>query len=231
MICYKLTDQNYQTKNNTQWGIDVTHTLPQKSNPVMCSEDVLHYYRSWELALMINPEHANIQNPVLWEAESDNDAISDWGKSACFTLTTKRIIRVNLSDKQYTNIRVRFAIYCAMTVYKNPAFTLWANNWLSGKDRTTAAAEAAAEAAEAWAAAEAAEAWAAAWAAWAAAWAAWAEAEAAEAASASAAAEAAAEAASEAAWAAAASAEAWAEIDFDALAKQAWREEFMEVKL
>src|SRR5205823_448610 len=56
-----------------------------------------------------------------------------------------------------TEQKVRFAILCALEVYKEPSFVAWAADWMSGKDRIQRAAEAAAEAAEA-EAAEAAEA-------------------------------------------------------------------------
>jgi len=38
--------------------------------------------------------------------------------------------------KVTTEQRVRFAILCALKVYKKKKFTQWANRWLSGKDRT-----------------------------------------------------------------------------------------------
>jgi hypothetical protein len=122
---------------------------------------------------------------------------------------------------------VRFAILCALSRKQSKSFTTWAHDWLSGADRTRAAARAAAWAAAraaeeaaaraARAAAEAAEARAAARAAaWAAeARAAWEAAEAAEAAARAAAAEA-------ARWAEAAEA---ATIDLIALARQAVRDE------
>ena len=77
-----------------------------------------------------------------------------------------------------------FGIRCGLAVYFEPTWVQWANDWLSGKDRSAWAATKAAEAARAaesaaraaesaWAATRAAEsAWAAAWAADDAAWAA-----------------------------------------------------------
>ncbi|KKM64702.1 hypothetical protein LCGC14_1498680 [marine sediment metagenome] len=43
------------------------------------------------------------------------------------------------------NQRVNFSILCAMEVYIESEWTTWANNWLSGKNRTNAAAYTAAE--------------------------------------------------------------------------------------
>ena len=39
-----------------------------------------------------------------------------------------------------TNARVRFAILCALKVYNEPSYTAWAEDWLSGKDRSESAA-------------------------------------------------------------------------------------------
>ena len=62
-----------------------------------------------------------------------------------------------------------FAIRVAMTVYKDEPWTLWANRWLDGTDRSESAAESARSAAEsAWSAA--------AWSARSASWSAWSEA-------------------------------------------------------
>jgi len=40
-----------------------------------------------------------------------------------------------------TEQRVKFAILCAKAVYKDEAFNLWADRWLSGDDRTLQSAE------------------------------------------------------------------------------------------
>jgi hypothetical protein len=92
-----------------------------------------------------------------------------------------------------TTQRVAVAIMCAVAVHSDPIFCAWAQKWLSGEDRSAAAARAA------WAAARAAAAWESSTATWAAQEAAWAT------------------AASVAAWAAAAAtaarAAAWAAQD------------------
>jgi len=69
--------------------------------------------------------------------------------------------------------RVECAIVGSLFVYHEPAYVIWAEGWLSGRDRSAEAA--AASASEAWAAWEAAAAavWAARGAAWAARGAAW----------------------------------------------------------
>ena len=75
--------------------------------------------------------------------------VDDGMKVGCKTLTTIRQIPV---PKIPAEQRVEIAIRCVLLVYKEEAWVKWANDWLSGKDRTLGAAraaEAAARAAEA----------------------------------------------------------------------------------
>ena len=197
---YKLTDEKFQSNNNTQWGEGITHKATGKGD-TLCSSDVIHVYDHPLKAAMFNPIHANFQNPVLWTCHVKKIVANDTLKVGVKECTT--IKRISL-PKITTNQRVRFAILCALKVYNDKDFVTWAGNWLSGKNKT---AEAAARAA--WATG-------AAWAAWAAG-AAWA-AEAAGAAGAAGAARAAG-AAAEAAWAAEAT-----DIDFVALIKKVMKD-------
>jgi hypothetical protein len=88
---YKLTDSKGQTRNHTQWGNGITHELPEKPNPRLCSGDVLHAYKNINLAFLLNPIHAIYTNPVLYLAEGEI-AVEDWGKVGCFGLTTVKEI-------------------------------------------------------------------------------------------------------------------------------------------
>ncbi|MDD5220897.1 MAG: hypothetical protein PHV11_10045, partial [Candidatus Bipolaricaulis sp.] len=163
MKYYKLTDQDKKTHGDTEWGEHVTHKATGKGKE-LCTEDVIHVYDHPLKAAMFNPIHAYISNPKLWECRVRRVVANDKLKVGVKICTT--IKEISLPEIT-TNQRVRFAILCALKAYPEPSFVEWANNWLSGKDRSQAA-EAAAWAAEAaaWAAAGAAE--AAAWAAWAA---------------------------------------------------------------
>ena len=178
---YKLTDQNNQTMNCTQWGKGVTHQTTGIPSG-LCSEGWLHAYEHPLLAVLFNPIHANFRNPRLWEAEGEGELLRERQlKCGVTKLTTVKEMQL---PEVTTEQRVRFAILCCKAVCEDEKWNAWADKWLSGEDRSESSAEAAsaaaAEAAEAaWAAAwaEAAEAasWAAArvaaWAAWAAAWA------------------------------------------------------------
>jgi len=136
MKYYKLTDENYQTENNTQWGENVTHKAKGKGNN-LCSEDVIHVYDHPLKAAMFNPCHANFSDPILWECRVKKVVANDKlavGVKQCTTIRQIPLPEIT------TNQRVRFAILCALEVYHDEGFTTWANNWLSGKDRTSEAA-------------------------------------------------------------------------------------------
>ena len=155
MKVYKLTDYNNQTRNNTQWGEGVTHTASGEGE--LCSRGWLHAYTDPRLAVILNPIHTNFSNPRLWEAEAGGEFKHDKQlKMGCTKLTTTREIPL---PKISSDVKTEFAIRCALKVYQEGSFVVWANKWLSGEDRTGAAAEAAAEAA--WAARAARVAWAA----------------------------------------------------------------------
>jgi hypothetical protein len=141
-ILYKLTDQNMKTRpgeyNETLWGENVTHSGTGEGE--LCGPGYIHAYLSPELALLLNPIHANYQNPILWECEGDI-AINDKNlKVGCITLTTKKIIE---QPKISSNIQVHFAILCVLEVYENSDFIKWADNWIKNIDRTSASADAA----------------------------------------------------------------------------------------
>ena len=161
---YKLTDQSYRTYNGTQWGEGFEHTASGEGG--LCGPGWLHAYTHPLLAVLLNPVHADIKNPIVWEAEGDM-GIEDHGlKVGCRRLKTIKIIplpRVTLEQ------RVRFGILCSLEVCTEPSFVSWAHEWLSGENRWE---EAAGEVA--WAAKKAAEGeWWASWAARVAADAAW----------------------------------------------------------
>ena len=118
MNLIKLTDSKGQTQNSTQWGEGQTHSLPSTPDPQLCSRDVLHAYRSLNLALLLNPIHANISDPQIWEAIG-TPMVEDWDKVGCFSLTTTK--RLPLPEwytdlEKRRQVQIRFAILCAEEV-------------------------------------------------------------------------------------------------------------------
>ena len=175
-VVYKLTEQNMTTHGGFRWEIGKQATASGKGE--LCGPGWLHCYSDPLLAVLLNPIHAGIRNPRLFRAEASGESKHDHGLKSGYTKMTL-VEEIPVPDVT-TEQRVRFGILCSTKVYNDPTYTSWAGGWLSGKDRSAAAAEAA------WAAAEAAEAtsraasWAvrvsrasraASWAAWAAAWA------------------------------------------------------------
>lgn len=141
---YKLTTASFQTRNETQWGEGITLTLPRKERHLLCSKDVFHAYHNPNLAVIMDIVHANyLPNGVLWECNGEI-VVNDGTKVGCISLTTLRQIPI---PEIRIDQRIKFAIQCAKHVYKDERWNSWANDWLSGKDRSMyAAADAAADA-------------------------------------------------------------------------------------
>jgi len=135
--CYKLTTQDNFIMNDTLWREGISHTTSGEGE--LCSAGWLHAYSHPLLAVLLNPMHANISNPKLWEAYGSGMKKSDHGLKIGFTkLTTKKGIALSVvTDIQ----KVIFAILCALEVYKEPSFVTWADNWLSNKDRSASTTE------------------------------------------------------------------------------------------
>lgn len=166
-LVYKLTDQNGYTKGRTRWGRGVTNTATGSGG--LCSSGCIHAYTSPELAVLLNPIHANISKPLLWSGEMaithrDKSDMKIGGRS----LTTLEQLELpSVSTRQ----RVIFAILCAdaaidLTVKHMPPKALeelvkwrqWRDDYIAGKTSVKAANAAYAAAYAAYAAANAARA-------------------------------------------------------------------------
>lgn len=119
MKLYKLTDEKHQTKNQCQWGDNVTHSVEKDlQNTKLCSAGVIHASKNQNLALLLNSIHANISDPVLWEAKGEV-VVENWEKVGCHELTTIR--QMDLPD-WYTDpenrkqVMIQFAVLCAESV-------------------------------------------------------------------------------------------------------------------
>jgi hypothetical protein len=122
MKLFKLTDQEGYTRrgnsNQVKWADGHTVTCKSKENPQLCTNDVVHGYKNANLALLLNPQHADIRNPLLWEAEGEIVA-EDWGKIGCFSLTTISKLPIPewyADEKKRKMVCVAFAILCAEAV-------------------------------------------------------------------------------------------------------------------
>ena len=143
MKLYKLTDENGKTRagetNECQWSDGVSHSGTGKGG--LCGPGYIHAYEDPLLAVLLNPIHVNFSAPRLWECEGEIAKRDGPLKCGCVSLATVREITLqNVTTEQ----RVRFAILCALAVYKDAAFVTWARGWLDGSDRSQSAAAAAA---------------------------------------------------------------------------------------
>jgi hypothetical protein len=141
---YKLTDQKMRTYGGCQWELNIpiqTHGNSTK----LCNDAWLHYYHHPLLAVLLNPIHAKITNPRLFEVKALGKHLDNNGlKGGCNKMTLIKELKL---PEITINQKIAFAILCSLEVYKEPNFVLWANNWLKGVNRSCAAARAAARAA------------------------------------------------------------------------------------
>ena len=146
-IAYKLTDSEMRTHNEFQWELGKWYETTGEGK--LCSPGWLHFYSDPLVGLFMNPAHMDIRNPRLFRAEVKGNFIDDNGLKCGYT---KARLVEELPLPQISPVQwIRFAIFCAKEVYKGEEWNKWANNWLSGKDRTeesAASAESAVSAAE-----------------------------------------------------------------------------------
>jgi hypothetical protein len=129
---YKLTDENLTTQNNTRWVINEwkeTNGAKQE----LCNNSWLHAYEDIYVAAFMYPAHVNYSNPRFFKAEGDGKFLSDGTKCG---VTKLRILEEIPLPTITTEQRVKIGILCALEVCHEASFVTWANNWLSGKDRS-----------------------------------------------------------------------------------------------
>ena len=136
---YKLTTQEGKTRNETQWGENISHEATGDIKQDLCSDAWIHAYTHPLLAVFMNPVHARIKNPILWEGKGEGEAKFESEKCGFRKFTTLRQIPLpEVTDVQ----KITFGILCVKEVYKDPSWNQWADKWLSGEDRTEASAAA-----------------------------------------------------------------------------------------
>jgi hypothetical protein len=143
MKYYKLLTQDLTSHSNTKWEIGTPITVQKEGNK-MCSDQVLHCYNHPLLAVILNPIHANIKNPKLFEISVDKIVNSDSLKFASKSQTLVKEITLPEISLEH---KIQFAIKVAKLTCKNEKWNLWADSWLSGEDRSKESADAAAYAA------------------------------------------------------------------------------------
>jgi len=131
-IAYKLTDSEMKAYKGFQWEIGKWYETTGEGK--LCSPGWLHFYNDPLVGLFMNLTYVNIGNPRLFRAEVEGKFLDDNGTRCGYSRA--RLVE-ELTVPQISLVqRVRFAILCAKKVYKEKEWNEWADNWLSGKDRT-----------------------------------------------------------------------------------------------
>ena len=140
---YKLTDMNMKTYGEYPWVLGKWNRTSGKGD--LCGPGWLHAYTSPVLAELLDPIHANFREYRLFRGEASGQVIRDSGLKVGYTnmRITEELPRLHIT----TENRVRFGIACACRVYTSAEYRAWAGRWVSGADRTEAAARVAVRAA------------------------------------------------------------------------------------
>lgn len=137
MIRYKLTDQNMRTYEGYQWRLNKLHKTSGEGN--LCGPGWLHFYSDPLLAVLLNPIHASIDNPRLFQAgvsgkhKDDNGLKEGWSEAKLIKELDVPVISLNQ--------RIVFGILCAKKVCNDKDWNDWADKWLSREDRSRDAAD------------------------------------------------------------------------------------------
>ena len=131
-IRYKLTNQNLKTYNSCQWTLGEW----KETNGIgsLCTKGWLHCYSNPLLAILLNPVHAMIKNPKLFECEVEGKCLEDRGMKEGWT-RMRLVKEIPLPEISLTQ-KAAFGILCAKKVCEEETWVNWANNWLNGTDRT-----------------------------------------------------------------------------------------------
>ena len=151
MYKFKLVTRDCKTRagrnNETDWRIGRRVEAIGDSSQGLCSDGWLHCYDSPELAVLLNPIHADIRNPRMMAVKVEGVGKSDRGLKCGY----RAMIPVLFMDCPVFTVdqHIQFGIVCAKAAYTDATWVVWADGWLSGKDRSANAAYAAASAANA----------------------------------------------------------------------------------
>ena len=144
MKVYKLTDKKGKTKNGTSWGENVTHEV---TGALELCKNGIHAYSDPLLAALHSSIHGqfDLSSAILWKGKASNEHLDDNGMKSCHRWL-KTVKKVPIPEISLTQ-KIAYGILCAKEVCDDKNWNKWALLWLSGEDRSYAAADAAAYAA------------------------------------------------------------------------------------
>ena len=129
---YKLTDQDTQTHDSTQWKVGEWKETSGEGQ--LCTKGWLHCYCNPLLAVLHNPIHANILTPQLWRVEVSGKCLRDGDLKEGWT--RMRLIEIIKLPRPTREQKIAYSILCALEVSEKIKFITWANRWLDGTDRS-----------------------------------------------------------------------------------------------
>lgn len=138
----KWVSDDLTTMNDTKWEINIPKEfpVPKRDDLELCPEVFFHYFCHPLLAVMFKEKYGCESYSKLYEVSPGGKILEYlhhyFGSSTKLTLI-KELEIPNVNDIQ----KIAFGILCVLKVYKDPKFVSWANNWLSGEDRSNQAAE------------------------------------------------------------------------------------------
>ena len=139
MIIYKLTRQNRTTRDGFKYP-PKGKRLPELSGKGgLCSSGFYHGYAHPLLSVLHAPIHVDVDYIKMIEIEVPEVYAPNQMKLGFTTGTVGKVIplpKITLEQK------IRYGIGCACFVHKEKPFRKWADNWISGKDRSKRAARA-----------------------------------------------------------------------------------------
>jgi hypothetical protein len=142
-IRYKLTTQDMKTRagfpQEIRWEIGKWVEATGNMQQPLCTDAWIHWYDHPLLAVLLNSRHADIDDPRLWEIETDGEECLDGqfkGGSRRVRLMKELPLPVVT-----TNELIRWAILCVKQVHHGEKWNAWADDWLSGTKRRLPAAD------------------------------------------------------------------------------------------
>ena len=138
VLC-KWVSEDMKTRNDTFWEEGVPNELPERNNLKLCNEGLFHYYKHPLIAVFFQYSYACADYSRLYEVLPEGKIVEDWSKCGSTKLTLVKELEIPKVSVIQT---LAFTILCALAVCEDPIFVGWANNWLSGKDRSKESTEA-----------------------------------------------------------------------------------------
>jgi len=145
MIVYKLTDKDGYTRRGlsgeTLWAPGVTRETSGKGD--LCTSGWLHAYEHPILAVLHDPIHGEYGDFArMWKCDTLDGVIKRDGQMKLGT-TKLKVIKEVKKPEVTVEQRVAYAIACSLRIYVEESYVMWAEGWLSGKNRTYESAKAA----------------------------------------------------------------------------------------